>query len=295
MSDDQIIKDLVRQLIAEEVDRNGDQSTTPALRQPPAEDLVLARKAARWLGAAVPTPPMLSDWRPQGTRSDYLLSTPARLGVGRAGLRYRTDTALSFLADHAAARDAVASDIDPGIVEPLGFVRLRSVAADKREFLLRPDLGRQLSPESMVAVKRQGSRAPQIQIVAADGLSATAINVNLPLVYPALTQALADFGFRVGVPFAISNGRVAAADEVARLTGAEVLCLLVGERPGLRTAESMGAYITYMRVRQFNEAMRWVISNIHKNGLKPEEAALQVADSCRKAMKEKRSGVDVLS
>jgi len=295
MSDDQIIKDLVRQLIAEEVDRNGDQSTTPALRQPPAEDLVLARKAARWLGAAVPTPPMLSDWRPQGTRSDYLLSTPARLGVGRAGLRYRTDTALSFLADHAAARDAVASDIDPGIVEPLGFVRLRSVAADKREFLLRPDLGRQLSPESMVAVKRQGSRAPQIQIVAADGLSATAINVNLPLVYPALTQALADFGFRVGVPFAISNGRVAAADEVARLTGAEVLCLLVGERPGLRTAESMGAYITYMRVRQFNEAIRWVISNIHKNGLKPEEAALQVADSCRKAMKEKRSGVDVLS
>ena len=295
MSDDQIIKDLVRQLIAEEVDRNGDQSTTPALRQPPAEDLVLARKAARWLGAAVPTPPMLSDWRPQGTRSDYLLSTPARLGVGRAGLRYRTDTALSFLADHAAARDAVASDIDPGIVEPLGFVRLRSVAADKREFLLRPDLGRQLSPESMVAVKRQGSRAPQIQIVAADGLSATAINVNLPLVYPALTQALADFGFRVGVPFAISNGRVAAADEVARLTGAEVLCLLVGERPGLRTAESMGAYITYMRVRQFNEAMRWVTSNIHKNGLKPEEAALQVADSCRKAMKEKRSGVDVLS
>jgi ethanolamine ammonia-lyase small subunit len=90
----------------------------------------------------------------------------------------------------------------------------------------------------------------------------------------------------------VNLGRVVCADEVARLTGAEVLLLLVGERPGLKTAESMGAYVTYMKVRQFNEAMRNVISNIHAGGLPPEEAVGGIIQNIRNALRDKRTGVD---
>jgi ethanolamine ammonia-lyase small subunit len=237
-------------------------------------------------------PPALGTWRPAGDRAYYLGRTPARLGVGRAGTRCRTGTVLDALADHAAARDAVASALEPEVLRRHGVALLRSAAADRGEFLRRPDLGRRLSAEAAEKVRRHGLRAPQVQIVAADGLSATAINVNLPLVLPPLAAELGRGGVRLGTPFAISLGRVVCADEVARLTEAEVLCLLVGERPGLRTAQSMGAYITYMKVKQFNEAMRVVISNIHEGGLPPAEAAQQIAQTCRQALAEKRTGVE---
>ena len=133
----------------------------------------------------------------------------------------------------------------------------------------RPDLGRRLSDESKEIVQKRGINAPQVQIVCCDGLSATALNVNLPIILPKVTDGLTKAGIRVGTPFLVNMGRVVAADEVARLTKAEVLLLFVGERPGLKTAESMGAYVTYMKVRQFNEAMRNVVSNIHSGGLPP--------------------------
>jgi ethanolamine ammonia-lyase small subunit len=213
--------------------------------------------------------------------------------VGRAGTRYRTDTVLSFLTDHAAARDAVASAVDPDLAKRLGMVMLQSAAADRAQFLKRPDLGRKLSTGSAEVVAKQGVRSPQVQIVAADGLSAAALNANLPVVLPALTAELQRAGVRVGTPFVISLGRVASADEVARLTDADVLCLLVGERPGLKTAESMGAYVTYMKVKKFTEALRNVISNIHRGGLAPEEGAKQAAALCVRALKDKRTGVDI--
>ncbi|NOZ00598.1 MAG: ethanolamine ammonia-lyase subunit EutC, partial [Deltaproteobacteria bacterium] len=231
-------------------------------------------------------------WRPAGSRAFYIGRTPARLGVGRAGVRYRTDTVLAFLADHAAARDAVLSGVDDEVVRSLGLVSLSSAAKNKQEFLLRPDLGRSLSDESRAVVQREGLKSPQVQIVAADGLSAAALSVNLPIVIPALTAELARAGVRMGTPFVISNARVACGDEVARLTGADVLCLLVGERPGLKSAESMGAYVTYMKVTNFNESMRSVISNIHKGGLAPEKGARETASLCLKALKDKRTGIE---
>jgi ethanolamine ammonia-lyase small subunit len=260
----------------------------------PPEKLQLARKAANWLGAELPPLPWFGSWRPTGDVRHYLSKTPARLGVGKAGFRFRTSTVLSFLTDHAAAKDAVQSDMDAGMFEELGVVPLISAAADKQQFLARPDLGRSLSPESADTVRQKGVKGPQVQLVVGDGLSSTAINVNLKRILPVVEAELKRQGVRLGTTFGISNSRVAAGDEVARLVEAEVLCMIVGERPGLKTAESMGAYVTYMKVPRLNEAMRFMISNIHAGGLPPAtEGARQIVDLCLKALRDKKTGVDM--
>jgi len=253
----------------------------------------LAIKVASWLGAPRYLAPATGEWRPQGDRAFYLSTTPARLGIGRVGTRYRTASVLTFLRDHATARDAVASVIDPEVIRSMALIPLPSAAHDKREFLLFPMRGRQLGPDAEAILRQKGVRSPQVQIVVADGLSATAINVNLPLILPALIQELQRAGVRIGTTFVVTNGRVAIGDPIAQALDAEVLCMLVGERPGLKTAESVGAYVTYSRVRDLNESMRYMISNIHKDGLVPEEGARQIAALCIKALREKRTGVDM--
>lgn len=302
--DDKALRNLVRDLVEREMGKGaGEPAGPPAAprrvplvsrtvpKKPDPEDVALAKRVAEWMGGRPPLPPALGTWRPAGDRAFYLGRTPARLGVGRAGTRVRTETLLAFWADHAAARDAVWSDVDEEVVARLGMVPLRSAARDKREFLLRPDLGRRLDEESLAVVRAKGMKAPQVQVVAADGLSATALNVNLPQVLPVLTAELQRAGVRLGTPFVVRNGRVACGDEVARGVDADVLCLLVGERPGLKSAESLGAYVTWMRVQDFHESMRSVISNIHKGGLVPEAGARQVAALCLKALRERRTGV----
>ncbi len=253
----------------------------------------LAHKVASWLGTPPQLPSASALWRPEGDRAHYLATTPARLGIGRVGTRYRTAAVLNFLRDHARARDAVASVIDDSVIRAHGLVPVPSAASDKRDFLLFPTRGRQLGPGAEEILRAKGVHGPQVQIVVADGLSATAINVNLPLVLPVILQEFQRAGVRVGTPFVVHNGRVAVGDPIARAVDAEVLCMLVGERPGLRTAESMGAYITYSRVRDLNESMRNMISNIHRDGLVPEEGARQVAALCMKALRDKRTGVDM--
>ncbi len=301
---DKELADLIRQVVVKEIGGKAgaggearQSASAPVRRTDHAaspEDLALAKRVAEWMGTQVPPSPWFGAWKPSGDRSLYLSRTPARLAVGRAGTRYRTDTLLDFLTDHAAARDAVQDSLAADMMSKLGLVPIKSAAADKREYLVRPDLGRRLSDDSVTAVQQKGSKSPQVQIVVGDGLSATAINVNLPILLPIVEGELKRNGVRLGTTFAVHNGRVACGDQVARLTDADVLCMLVGERPGLKTAESMGAYITYMKVARFNEAMRVVVSNIHKGGLPPDgEGARLIALTCLKALRERRTGVEV--
>jgi len=298
--DERELRELVRAVVEGAMAESAGGSATRTGSAPAAlrdrsvspDDIKLAKKAAAWMGAGLPIPPALQRWHAVGDRAFYLGKTPARLGVGSAGVRYRTETILKFLSDHAAARDAVASVVDPAVVASLGLVPLVSAAKDRTQFLRRPDLGRKLSDASRELVLKQGIRGPQVQFVAVDGLSATALSVNLPHMVPLLNQEMARSGVRMGTPYVVTLGRVLCADEVARLTGAEVLCLLVGERPGLKTAESMGAYVTYMKVRNFNEAMRNVISNIHAGGLPPTEAVPAIVANVLRALRDKRTGVD---
>ena len=143
--DDQALRTLVRSLVEKELTPAAPSPAAPPVRAPapraplsrppkPANpaDAALAKRVAFWLQSRVPLPPSLGSWRRSGDRAFYLSRTPARLGVGRAGTRYRTETVLAFLRDHAAARDAVASIVDPKVVQQLGIVPIDSAAKDKR-------------------------------------------------------------------------------------------------------------------------------------------------------------------
>ncbi len=219
--------------------------------------------------------------------------TNARIGVGRAGARYNTRTLLTLRADHAAARDAVFLDVDPGVLDSLGLFSVESRCADKNEFLTRPDLGRQLSDEAVRTLRERCTMNPDVQIFAADGLSSTAVAINLPRLLPVLMDGLKTKGLSVGTPFFVKNGRVGVMERVGELLGAKVVCVLLGERPGLATAESMSAYTAYNPRVGMEESRRTVVSNIHRGGIPAVEAGAYLADLIKTICDAKASGVDL--
>jgi ethanolamine ammonia-lyase small subunit len=220
-----------------------------------------------------------------------LASTPARIGVGRTGTRYKTNTLLKFRADHAAAKDAVLSEVDPALVEKLGLVELQSRAPDKRIFLERPDAGRALADASRELLAQKCQRAPQLQVCYGDGLSAAALNLHLEAFHHALTRALAARGIRAGTPVFVRRSRVKVMDEIARLVDAEACVFTCGERPGLGFSDSLSAYYIYRPASGATDADREVISNINPRGLPPARAADAVADACARVLAAKKSGV----
>lgn len=219
-------------------------------------------------------------------------ATPARIGVGRTGTRYKTETMLRFLADHAAARDAVHKEMPERLVSAMNLPVVQTECRDKDEYLTRPDLGRKLTAESREAVKKLNG-ASQVLVLFADGLSAAAIDANGEDTYMSLTAGLKNRGISVGTPFLVKYGRVPIEDEIAELTGAEVVVLLVGERPGLATAESMSAYMAYRASVGMDESRRTVVSNIHKNGTPAVEAGAYIADIVSIMLEKKCSGIEL--
>jgi ethanolamine ammonia-lyase small subunit len=252
-------------------------------RTPPVEvhgALLLKNDRGNNLGAAFD----------QDAMKSMLQSTPARIGVGRAGTRYRTNTLLRFRADHAAAKDAVLSEVDAKLVEKLGLVELTTKAPDKPTFLVRPDAGRALSDEGKQ--KLEGCvKSPQLQVVYGDGLSAAALNAHLEAFHGALTKALAQKNIRVGTPLFVRRSRVKVMDEIARLLDAEACVFTCGERPGLGFADSMSSYYIYRPASGATDADREVISNINPRGLEPVRAAESVAEACARILAAKKSGV----
>ncbi|NLM04667.1 MAG: ethanolamine ammonia-lyase subunit EutC [Clostridiales bacterium] len=229
-------------------------------------------------------------------REEYLelkAITPARLGVWRAGPRYKTETLLRFRADHAVAMDAVFTNVSEELLEKLGLPIVQTKCRDKDEYLTRPDLGRQFDDEAIKFIKENIPANPQVQIVATDGLSSTAIEANIEDILPVITQGLEGYGLKVGKPFFIKYGRVPSMDVISEVTGADVVCLLVGERPGLATGESMSAYIAYKATVGMPEARRTVVSNIHQGGTAAVEAGAHIAHIINEMIKQKASGLDL--
>ena len=178
-------------------------------------------------------------------------------------------------------------------IEKLDLFVVRTMCTSKDEYLTRPDLGRKLNPEGVAMVKEKCKKNPTVQIFVSDGLSSAAVVANIPDLLPALMQGLQSYGIDVGTPFFVEYGRVGVEDEITELTGATVTCDLVGERPGLITAESMSAYITYKGTVGMPEARRTVISNIHKDGTPPVEAGAHIAEVIKIMLEKKASGTDL--
>ncbi|WP_069999364.1 ethanolamine ammonia-lyase subunit EutC [Cellulosilyticum sp. I15G10I2] len=224
---------------------------------------------------------------------DIGVITPARIHIGRSGARMTTKELLKFRQDHAIAMDAVWSHADEELVKSLGFKVVNTLINDKEEYIRRPDLGRRFSEETLEDIKSTCIHQPAVQIIAADGLSSPAIDANLKDIYGILTDGFKHRGITVGTPIFVRYGRVATMDYISEAVGAEVTILLVGERPGLATGESMSAYMAYQSSASKPESQRTVVSNIHSGGLYPVEAGAQIIHIAEIMLKEKKSGVDL--
>jgi ethanolamine ammonia-lyase small subunit len=222
--------------------------------------------------------------------------TPARLLAGRSGSAYRTNTQLELREAHAAARDAVRAQMNLSVDFGESFIRkwnlfeVCSRAATKDEYLLRPDLGRQLNDASRAVVSERCAAEIDLQIVIGDGLSVTAIAAQIPQLLPRLAQGAKDRGWSVGAVFAVRHCRVGILNEIGELLRPRIAVLLIGERPGLATAESLSAYLAYKPKPFDTDANRNLISNIHARGVSTEQAADRILNLTAAMMTANASG-----
>lgn len=221
------------------------------------------------------------------------LTTPARIGVWRSGPRPLTETLLRFRADHAVAQDAVLGEVGDRFPQEHQMVVAHSMSKEKDQYLTRPDLGRRLDEESLVLIRRECVKGAQIQIIVSDGLSSAAVEANIPDLLPALIQGLQGMGIKVGTPIFVKHGRVGVMDTIGEELKPEVAIILIGERPGLGTAESMSAYMAYNPRVGMVESERTVISNIHKGGTPAVEAGAHLASLLKRILDAKASGVSL--
>jgi ethanolamine ammonia-lyase small subunit len=244
---------------------------------------------------------MSSDDRPIETARDpwqrLRALTPARIALGRAGGSLPTRALLDFQLAHAMARDAVHQEFDPARLEadlaPLGHsvVHLRTAAADRQTYLLRPDLGRRLAEESRQRLEQRGKGDWDVGLILSDGLSALAAHRQIPAVVGELMPRLCGRGLKVAPLAIVPFGRVAVEDEVGELIGAKVAVILLGERPGLGAADSLGAYLVYDPHVGRTDADRNCVSNIRAEGLAPAAAAELIEYLVTQSLARQLSGV----
>ncbi|WP_439628757.1 ethanolamine ammonia-lyase subunit EutC [Gemmata sp.] len=225
--------------------------------------------------------------------------TPARVLVNRAGPGYRTRTWLSLREDHAAARDAVQAEVDllgafgPDRIAAHQLFALKSQAGSKAEYLRRPDLGRRLDAESRQTILERCPAGRDVQVVIGDGLSATAVSAQAPALLDGLRAACEARGWSFGRPFLVRYCRVGVLNDVGDLLNPGVAVLLIGERPGLATAESLSAYLAFRPRAGHTDADRNLISNIHSRGVSCDEAVRRVVALAEQFRTIGRSGITV--
>jgi ethanolamine ammonia-lyase small subunit len=281
------IDQIVREVIAELNIQNGTSDGKKTENEPDVsitEDITTKEVKMR---------PLLSHPSDAQALERMMRLTTARIGVGSAGPRLKTQTLLTLRADHASARDAVMLDVRQEVLDELHLFTVQTCCLDKNEFLTRPDLGRKLNEAAVQKLRTECTMNPDVQIIVADGLSSTAINANIQKVLPVLLDGLQAKGLKVGTPFFVRFGRVAVEDQIAEILGAKVVCIFVGERPGLGTAESMSAYLAYNARIGMPEARRTVVSNIHKDGITAVEAGAYMTDLIGKILDKKASGIEL--
>ncbi|MBL8823264.1 MAG: ethanolamine ammonia-lyase subunit EutC [Planctomycetia bacterium] len=226
-----------------------------------------------------------------------LQCTSARLFTGRAGLGYRTATALKLRADHAAARDAVYQfidlkrDIGEERLQRWGLFGVTTQVRSRTEYLMRPDRGRVFDVESQETIKKECTNSPTLQIVLGDGLSAAAVIHHGVELLDLLHDKAKDLSWSVGKPFCIRFCRVGIMSEIGRLLNPELVILLIGERPGLAHADSLSAYLAYRPQAGHTDAQRNLISNIHAQGIPTAVAAERIMELAIRMREAQYSGV----
>jgi ethanolamine ammonia-lyase small subunit len=226
--------------------------------------------------------------------------TPARIALGRAGTSLPTAAQLDFQFAHAQARDAVHLPLDcSALAAQLGgdgeqALLLHSAAADRHVYLQRPDLGRRLDASSVELLHRHRAEHAQgydLAIVIADGLSALAVQRHSQPFLQRLREQMAGDGWSLAPLCLVQQGRVAVADEVAELLGARMVVIMIGERPGLSSPDSLGLYFTYAPRVGLTDAFRNCISNVRLEGLSYGVAAHKLLYLMREACRRQLSGV----
>jgi ethanolamine ammonia-lyase small subunit len=225
--------------------------------------------------------------------------TPARVLIGRAGPAYRSKTQLALRQDHAAALDAVHAELDlerdfgRDFCQRWGLFLVSTQAGSKTEYLMRPDLGRQLSEPARAEILRQCPPGVDLQVAIGDGLSAAAVVAQVPPLLPLLEAGARERGWTFGRPMAIRYCRVGVLNDLGALLDPAVVVLLIGERPGLATAESLSAYLAYRPRPGHTDAQRNLISNIHARGVAPAAAAGRILALAATICRLRASGVAV--
>lgn len=206
---------------------------------------------------------------------------------------------LELRAAHAAARDAVRSDFNmeehlgASLIQDFSIVEVSSSAHSKDEYLLRPDLGRRLTEESRQIISSNCSPAPDLQIIIGDGLSTTAVAAQVPKLLPLLWQGAKQRNWALARPFAVRFCRVGILNDVGDLLRPKVAVLLIGERPGLATAESLSAYMAFQPRSGQTDADRNLISNIHARGVSILDAANRILNLASQMMSKRIGGTQL--
>ncbi|HLX15243.1 MAG TPA: ethanolamine ammonia-lyase subunit EutC [Bradyrhizobium sp.] len=223
--------------------------------------------------------------------------TPARVGLGLAGASLPTQALLAFTLDHARARDAVHAGFDvAAILQGLGELGLEASSVSSRvpnrkDYLGRPDLGRMLDSDSRLRLTGRAAGPHRLAIVVGDGLSPVAVNAHAIALLRSLIPPLAADGIEIGHAVVATGARVALGDEIGAILGARMIVMLIGERPGLSAADSLGVYLTFAPRVGTTDEKRNCISNIHRAGLDYDEAAFRIAWLIREGLVRESTGV----
>jgi ethanolamine ammonia-lyase small subunit len=223
--------------------------------------------------------------------------TPARVGLGLAGASLPTSALLAFTLDHARARDAVhapfdASAILHGLAElDLDATGVSSCAANRKDYLLRPDRGRMLDRDSQRRLAGRSAGALRLVVVIGDGLSPAAVNAHAIALLRSLVAQLEARAIEIDQVVVATGARVALGDEIGAILGARMVAVLIGERPGLSAADSLGVYLTFAPKVGTTDERRNCVSNIHGAGLGYEEAAFRIAWLIREGLARELTGV----
>lgn len=219
--------------------------------------------------------------------------TSSQIAMGRAGNRLRTDDYLRAREGQADARDAVHSEVPPDWPSQNELIPLVTRCRDRHEYLLFPTQGRRLDDVSRAAVEAHAGTSPDVQIIVGDGLSPNAIVQNGAATLSALRGAFAGAGWRTGVGFYVKHARIAVADEIGVLTRARATVILVGERPGLGTGDSLSVYLAVNPRLGQDNAEKNCISNVRPIGITAHEAGSESVAILKRAFVTGRGGVSL--